>query len=374
MTFNPQRSHHYQELAQTAPQDRRRAVVGIGNFDGLHRGHQALIKAVMHATHDVYNPQEVIASVLTFDPHPLRFFRRAPNPKLIYSIEDRVSLLNHVGIEHVLLQHFDEAFAALSPEDFVEQVLIESLRAQYVVVGHDFAFGARRSGTVTDLVDLCARRGVRVEVIEAQLAPEHRGDDHKTRPLSSSWIRESLTDGHVKEAAQYLGRPYHLRGMVRRGHQRGRQLGFPTANLELSSEISPRPSVYAGWLSWGEGPKPAVISVGNNPTFQHDHKLIDQQPWSVEVHVLPHEVKLEAELLSSNDKTHLNIASTQVSADASSAWLELYDLPVSLWFVDHIRDMISFQNIEDLKTQIKIDCDTARQRLDRSTIPVWPLI
>jgi riboflavin kinase/FMN adenylyltransferase len=311
--------------------------------------------------------------VLSFDPHPLRFFRRAPNPKLIYSIEDRVSLLNHVGIEHVLLQHFDEAFAALSPKDFVERVLIESLRAQHVVIGHDFAFGARRSGTVTDLFDLCARHSVSVEVIEAQLAPEHRGDDHKTRPLSSSWIRESLTDGHVKEAAQYLGRPYHLRGVVRRGHQRGRQLGFPTANLELSSEISPRPSVYAGWLSWGEGPKPAVISVGNNPTFHHDHKLIDQQPWSVEVHVLPYERTSGSELPTSSDKTPVNIASTQVSS-ASPTWLELYDLPVSLWFVDHIRDMISFQNIEDLKTQIKIDCDIARQRLDRSTIPVWPLI
>lgn len=372
MTPPLQISRHYQELTQRPSQERRRAVVGIGNFDGLHRGHQALIRAVERAVQEGGAPRDRIASILTFDPHPLRFFRRAPNPQLIYSVTDRVSLLNHVGIEQVLLQRFDEAFARLTPEAFVTQVLIDALCAQHVVVGHDFAFGAKRAGKVDTLVELCARHQVRVEVIEAQLAPEVAGRAQNARPLSSSWIRELLTQGRVKEAARYLGRPYHVRGVVRRGHQRGRQLGFPTANLELLSEICPQPGVYAGWLSWGEGPKASVISVGNNPTFTHDHKLVARQPWSVEVHVLSTERHQRSERSLSPHPLNVSSPSESYSSSESKRWLELYDLPVSLWFTERLRDVISFQSLEDLKHQISADSYLAHQRLASLDQPLWP--
>ena len=326
------------QLASAPP-----TVVGIGNFDGLHQGHMALIKAVKRAA----ETRGLCPSVLTFDPHPLRFFRGEQGPRLIYSTEDRVSLLERHGVERVHLQHFDRGFASLSPADFVERLLVGRLKARHVVVGHDFAFGARRAGNVETLRALGAKHGLHVEVIEAQRASAaHRGEEAPI--FSSTWIRALLSEGEVSTAAQALGRVYHLRGTVRRGHQRGRELGFPTANLELASEICPHPGVYAGWLDWGEGPQASVISVGDNPTINQTHTLARQQRWSIEAHVLQ---------------------------DASAShWLELYDLPVVLWFSERLRAMEAFSGLEALKAQIMADSEAASAHAATRPAPEWPTV
>lgn len=336
---------------------RAQSVVGIGNFDGVHRGHEALIDAVNRTA----EREGLCASVLTFDPHPLRFFRGEGGPRLIYSIADRVSLLESLSIKQVLLQRFDHDFAGLSPRAFVDEILVKKLNARHVVVGHDFAFGARRAGTVETLRDLCHAREIIVEVIEAQRAeglsldghPDFSSTEIDLAPIfSSTWIRSLVSDGEVAVAEIALGRPYHLRGIVRQGHQRGRQLGFPTANLEISSELCPRPGVYAGWLDWGSGAYPTVVSVGDNPTISQAHTLIAQQRWSVEAHVLQ-----QLDDLPTAESPH---------------WLDLYQLPVTLWFSVRLREMMAFQGLDELTAQISLDCESARAVLNKQTPPRWP--
>ena len=332
----------YQEIKQIQS-EYERTVVGIGNFDGLHRGHQALLHAVLDLSHF----QKLIPSILTFDPHPLRFFRGSQGPRQIYSAIDRQMLLNSLGIELTLTQKFTHDFASLSPHDFVKEVLVDAFQAKYVVVGYDFAFGAKRAGTLDDLIEFGRIYDFNVKVIEAQI-PEQDHFPRQTdqRPFSSTWIRELIINGDVDIVTQALGRPYHLRAKVVRGLQRGRKLGFPTANLELTSELCPSPGVYAGWLDWEQGPKPAVISIGSNPTFDQAHLPSSHQKWSVEVHVL--------------DVIH-------------PQELNLYEQEVALWFTKRLRDMERFSTVEALIAQIKSDCEQATNALLSEGPPTWPL-
>ena len=317
-------------------------VVGIGNFDGVHQGHQALINMVIA----IAEKENLSSSVLTFSPHPLRFFKGEQGPKQVYSLQDRIDLLRSLGIELVLAQIFDLAFASLSPSAFVKDVLIDALQSAHIVVGYDFAFGARRSGTLEDLIKLAQSYGAQVHIIEAQQSPIHK----EKRPYSSTWIRELITEGKVTEAQQALGRPYHMRARVVRGLQRGRKLGFPTANLELSSELCPQAGVYTAWLDWGLGPQMSVVSVGSNPTFRETRQL-GQQRWSVEVHVL------EAALNSAHD---LNVT------------LDIYDREVCLWFIRPLRAQKRFSGPQDLVKQIQEDCQSTLSDLEHALAPQWP--
>jgi len=309
-------------------------VVIIGNFDGLHRGHQALLERARALGEERGLPR----CVLTFDPHPARFFGRA-EPKSIYSGSDKADLLSELGVESALFQRFDQPFADLSPRSFVEEVLVNALNAQVVIVGYDFAFGARRAGRATDLVELCATFGVEVQVIEQQRA---RG---ASQAYSSTWVRGLISEGQLAEAEEALTRPYHLRGVVARGYQRGRALGFPTANLALESELCPSPGVYSGWLDWGSGPWPSVFSVGENPTFQDPHLLAQRQAWSVEVHV--------------------------INPEGGQA-LDLYDQEVILWCHRLLREMRRFEDLEGLKAQIATDRASATEALASLPPPSWP--
>lgn len=308
-------------------------VVVIGNFDGLHRGHQALLERA----YEVSTRLQITRCILTFDPHPSRFFGR-DEPKSLYSSSDKLSLLKALGVEATLHQTFDHTFASLSPQAFVEEVLVGGLNAQAVIVGYDFAFGTKRSGKAQDLIELCAPFGIEVDMINPQC---HQTIDHA---YSSTWIRSLIKEGKLTLATEALTRPYHLRGIVVHGYQRGRTLGFPTANLALSSELCPAPGVYSGWLDWGIGPHPCVFSVGENPTFQEPHLLAQQQEWSIEVHVI----------------------------SEASDQLELYEKHVILWCHRKIRDMKRFDDLESLKNQIALDRKQALETLHAAQVPTWP--
>ena len=347
--------HHYSSLELDES-----TVVGIGNFDGLHKGHLALINQVLEQARS----RNLKSAVLTFSPHPMRFFKGAQGPQSIYSTQDRLSLLEALQIDVTLLQEFNRDFAQLSPQSFVNEVLIKALKAKIIVVGYDFAFGHKRSGRVHDLNTLAQQSGAKVDIIDAQnwetqslqntafstletdlSYPSNLKQHLSNSPVfSSTWIRTLLKEGQVELAEMALGRPYHIRGQVCHGHKRGRAIGFPTANLAVSSEICPQPGVYAGWLDWGSSPHKAIISIGTNPTFQTQHRLHHHQPWSIEAHVL----------------------------GEFDPPLDLYNKTCCLWFNRLLRQPVRFDDLNSLTQQIKEDCLHAHTVLNEIPSPIWP--
>ncbi|GIV13786.1 MAG: riboflavin biosynthesis protein [Fimbriimonadales bacterium] len=237
-------------------------VVAIGVFDGVHRGHQALIqKAVQHA-----RAQGLPAVALTFDPHPLQVLSPAHAPPLLCSLRHRLERLRGFGIDLTVVQPFTEAFARLSAGDFVETVLVQGLGARVVVVGEDFQFGAGRSGDVAFL-----RQDGRFEVLA--IAPVV---DEKGERLSSTRVRQWVQSGVLDCVHQALGEPFHWEGVVMRGDQRGRTLGYPTANLApVVNQVCPAPGVYACRATVAGEPYPAAVSVGTPPMFPNARAIVE---------------------------------------------------------------------------------------------------
>ncbi|MET0974085.1 MAG: bifunctional riboflavin kinase/FAD synthetase [Leifsonia sp.] len=298
------------------PADRPASVVTIGKFDGVHSGHRAVISHLLQRA-----AEDGLASVVvTFDRNPLALLRPDRCPPSLVSVEQKLELLAGTGIDATLLVAFDDAFAAQSPEDFVQSVLVGGLGARRVLVGSDFRFGARGAGDVERLTRLGVAGGFEVEVID-DVRPdgEHR--------VSSTWIRSLLADGDVVAARGLLGHVPAVRGVVVHGAARGRELGYPTANLSPESEgLIPADGVYAGHLIDGGARYPAAISVGNNPTFDG----------------VPHK---------------------QVEAYVIDEDLDLYDHVVSVEFVERIRGMVAFTGIDPLIEKIRDDVDRARSIL-----------
>ncbi|MDP9806970.1 riboflavin kinase/FMN adenylyltransferase [Trueperella bonasi] len=289
------------------------SVVTIGIFDGVHKGHHAILTETVRQARELgYD-----AVVLTFDPHPSHVHHPATNMPLISTVDDRLNMLEAAGIDVVVVQAYDLDYAQTTPEDFIDQQLIGKLGARAVVVGEDVRFGRKNAGngeflrtyggdriTVTLIDDLNAKSG---------------------RRYSSTWIRELLDEGNVREAGKVLGRPHRLRGVVEHGFKRGRELGFPTANLpgEGIGEV-PRDGVYAGWLvrripgSTATVHLPAAISIGTNPQF-------DGEVRTVEAHAL------------------------------GRADLNLYGEEIAIDFVDYVRPMLKLDSVEALQEQMDDD-------------------
>ncbi len=289
----------------------RSAAVALGNFDGVHRGHQALL----HRAGAFGVP--VVA--LTFEPHPRSYFVADTGPFRLTSSDARTRLLAAHGVGAVLAQRFDAAFAALPAEAFVDEVLIGGLAARHVVCGYDFTFGARRSGNVERLRELGAARGFGVTVLDPVT---HEGEIY-----SSTRIREALRRGGAREAADLLGHDWEIEGIVETGDQRGRTIGFPTANVALGDYLRPRFGVYAvragveengAWV-WLD----AVANLGRRPTFG---KLRE----NLEVHVF----------------------------DFAG---DLYGKPMRVAFVDFIRPEMKFAGLDQLKARIAADGEAAKQ-------------
>ena len=236
------------------------SVVTIGNFDGVHRGHVGVLALVAERARS----RGARAVAITFEPHPVAVLypERAPEP--LTGTADRLRLLGRAGIDAVLVMAFTTELARWSPRRFVEEVIVRRLGAALVVVGADTRFGYRNAGTVDTMRELGAELGFDVEVL-----PD-LGDAGGDRRWSSTWIRELVRAGEVEHAAELLGRPHRVTGVVVHGDHRGRELGYPTANLADVSVAVPADGVYAGWLSGADGTGerlPAAVSIGTNPTF-----------------------------------------------------------------------------------------------------------
>jgi riboflavin kinase/FMN adenylyltransferase len=303
--------------------DDKPSVATVGNFDGVHRGHRHVIARARDLAAEL-GDLPVVA--VTFDPHPMRVIRPDLAPVALVTLDQRIALLSEAGADAVLVLTFDEALAQTSPEDFAGGVLFDGVGAVGVVVGENFRFGHRAGGDVALLARLGADRHVAVVGLPLDGS---RGDE---APWSSSYIRSKLAEGDVEAAEEALGRPYSISGVVVRGDQRGRQLGYPTANVPVSATATavPADGVYAGRLrrldADGEPWLPAAISVGTNPTF-------DGTTRNVESYVL--------------DRTDL----------------ELYDVPVEVTFSERLRGMERFESVEALIDQMRDDVDRARSLL-----------
>ena len=292
-------------------------AVVIGNFDGVHLGH----RHVLARAREIADQRSLLVVAVTFDPHPMAVLRPEHAPTTLTSLNVRAELLSDAGADAALALPFDLEVANWSPEEFVERVLVDGLHAAAVVVGANFRFGHRAAGDVATLRETGARHGFTAEGIPLDGGPQ---------VWSSTYVRMSVAAGDVAGAAEALGRPYAVRGVVVQGDQRGRELGFPTANVPTDTmTAAPPDGVYAGWLrrlDTGER-LPAAISVGTNPTFAGD------RPRRVESYVL--------------DRTDL----------------ELYGVEVEVSFVERLRGMVAFEGVEKLIEQMTDDVERARELL-----------
>jgi len=284
--------------------------VAIGIFDGVHQGHQKILaEAAAHGP----------VTALTFHPHPTSVFAPERTPPFLVSLEDRIELLEAHGASEVVVIEFTKEFAAKSPDEFINQVLLESLGAGHVTVGENFTFGHKASGNV-EYLKACGKFGVS----EVALA-EDRGS-----AISSTRIRTLVMDGDVERAQELLTRPFYLRGPVVHGEKRGREIGYPTANIGCADHATiPADGIYAGWLNVDGHRWKSAISIGTNPTFP-------------------------------------GVRGRQVEAYAiGESGLDLYDKEAKLEFLFRIRDTLKFNSLDELLVQMKNDCSTAIELLER---------
>lgn len=305
---------------EDVPSDFGPSAVAIGKFDGVHAGHRVVIERLEKAAAATGSR----AVAVTFDRNPLAVIRPDRCPENVVTVERKLELLGELGLDATLVLTFDEQLAARSAEDFVVDILVGALQVSTVLVGQDFRFGNRGAGTPELLREMGPLYGFSVEVVDDVYLP---GSE---RRVSSSWIRELLMEGDVASAATVLGRYPDVRGEVVHGLKRGRELGFPTANLStIVDAFVPADGVYAGWLvDHDTGIRhPSAISVGTNPTF--DDVLVRQ----VEAHVL------------------------------GETGLDLYGHDVTVEFVDRLRGMVAFEGIDKLMAQMGADVTEAARAL-----------
>ena len=300
------------------PADLGRTVVVIGNFDGVHRGHQR----VLGRAREVADGRDLPLVAVTFHPHPMAVLRPEHAPVMLTTVETRAVLLAEAGVDHVLALPFDLEVAAWSPQRFIDEVLVDGLHASSVVVGGNFRFGSRAAGDVALLRQVGAERDFDAEGIALDAGP---------MVWSSTYVRTCLAAGDVDGAAEALGRPFSVRGTVVEGDKRGRDLGYPTANVPTGSlTAAPADGVYAGWLRRLDTGEcfPAAISVGTNPTFD-GHR----------------DRRVESYVLDRDD-------------------LDLYGVVVEVALVVRLRGLVAFDSIDALVEQMADDVARARRLLE----------
>jgi riboflavin kinase / FMN adenylyltransferase len=289
-----------------------RCVVTIGVFDGVHRGHQRIIGRAVELGQQLGVPSVVI----TFDPHPIEVIRPGSHPPMLTDPRFKADLVEELGVDAFLVLPFTVDFMRLTAAEFVHAVLVERLHASAVVVGENFRYGNGGAGTVQSLTDDGHRFGFSVEPFPLQ------GEGGRT--WSSTYVRSCVAAGDMREATEALGREHRVHGIIVRGDQRGRQIGFPTANLEpLPWSAIPADGIYAGRLARGKDLLPAAISIGTNPTFQGDER------------------RVEAYVLDFDG--------------------DLYGEHVGMAFTERLRDTVRFPSVDDLVAQMELDVARTRE-------------
>ncbi|MCH8561875.1 bifunctional riboflavin kinase/FAD synthetase [Nesterenkonia sp. YGD6] len=318
-------------------------AVTIGNFDGVHLGHQEVLTRLVAAAHGQADGAAADASsraqavAITFDPHPLQVHRPEESPEMLTGTAEKVQRLAETGIDALLVLHYNLDLAGLTPEEFVKTYFVDTLNASVVVIGHDVRFGRGNSGNFETMVELGRRYGFSVLGVDDFALIGHSVAETERR-CSSTWVREALEAGDVAAAAEVLGRPHAVLGEVVHGAARGRDLGFPTANLGRDSEgMIPADGVYAGWLVDAAGARwPAAISVGSNPTFHGVERVVE---------------------------SHVIDRPTEAVED-----FDLYGQHVRVEFVEHLRGMVAYEGVEKLVEQMYQDVDQTRQVLARLSV------
>nr|WP_217355277.1 bifunctional riboflavin kinase/FAD synthetase [Aphanizomenon sp. UHCC 0183] len=304
-------------------------AVALGKFDGVHLGHQRVIQPVLQSAWGEENSVRPYSTVVTFDPHPQEFFTGLPRD-LLTPLDEKVAQLRSLGVEQLVLLPFDRELSALSPEEFVDKILVQQLQCQQISVGQDFCFGKKRMGTAQDLQAIAAKYNIPVTIVpiktDTNISPAT--DDAR---ISTSLIRESLEVGDIPKANRLLGRPYTLIGEVVTGQKLGRTIGFPTANIQLPKDkFLPRHGVYAiEAIIHNETPDKSptqqfgVMNIGNRPTVN-----------GIDIRVEVHLLDWSGDLYGKN-------------------------LPVQL--VKFLRPEQKFPSLEALKNQIQLDCTAAKE-------------
>ena len=289
----------------------RGGVLAIGNFDGVHRGHQKMLNLLIERA----RAHRVPAVVLTFDPPPVELLRPEAVPPRLTTFKRKSELIEKIGVDCLIAYRTNLELLNLAPEEFFEQIVVEKLSARGLVEGPNFFFGKDRRGDVNRLATLCRASGRELDVIE----PEYEGN----LLISSSTIRRLIMDGEMGLAVKMLGHAHRLEGIVVRGDGRGRGLGFPTANLSQIPTLIPADGVYAGWARMANQNRLAAVHVGGNPTFGEQHR-------KVEVHLL------------------------EFSG-------ELYGQTLAVDLIERVRGIETFANVEALKAQIERDLAEVRR-------------
>jgi riboflavin kinase/FMN adenylyltransferase len=290
-------------------------AVTIGNFDGVHLGHQAMVARVV----DAARARGLMPAALTFEPHPRELFSPASAPTRITSFREKVELLGHHGVQRVHVRRFSRRFASLSPEAFVEQVLARELRARWVLIGDDFRYGAKRAGDVAALVEAGHRHGFEVAFMPTVMLGGERA--------SSTAVREALAAGDLERARRLLGRTYSIDGRVVHGDKLGRELGYATANVRMKHNRPPFTGIFAVRVhGLGDAARNGVASLGVRPTVSDSGRHV------LEVHLF----------------------------DFAE---EIYGRRLRVEFLAKIRDEAKYADLDTLKAQIARDCDAARDLL-----------
>lgn len=296
------------------------SAVTIGKFDGVHTGHRAVLARLRGLAAE----RDLAATVVTFDRHPLSLLAPAFCPSPLVSNPQKVELLAESGVAATLMLTFDQELADLEPGDFVRRVLVDALDARLVLAGSDFRFGRKGAGDAALLRELGAVHGFELVLIDDVREGSGAGD----RRASSTWVREALELGDVEQAARVLGRPPRVRSVVVAGERRGRELGYPTANLDPArlEGFLPADGVYAAWATVDGVRYPSAVSIGNNPTFE-------------------------------------GVPQHQAEAHLLDVDLDLYGRTIELAFVARLRGMVRFDSLEELVAAIRADAEAARQAL-----------
>jgi len=295
----------------------KNAVITIGNFDGVHIGHQALF-------HEVIEKADLLASTslaMTFEPHPIRVLKNNGHPPLLTPFKQKIELIAKSGIDALICVPFTREFAAISAKEFVYDVLLGRIGMRVIVVGQDYTFGKNRQGNLNLLKSYAEAFDFEVDVVD--WVPV---SNNKPQRISSTRIRKMLLDGAVHHAQKLLGRPYQVSGTVIPGRNRGgKLLGFPTANIQLTDELCPKTGIYAVSVNCLGQRHMGVANIGYSPTF-------DDQEFTIEVHILDFES-------------------------------DLYGKPITIKFIERVRDEVKFSGISELSDQIARDVETARKIL-----------